>query len=68
MQYDASSSSAPIKYVSLNMTGGAKCVMTGEGRTSEVSACARFLAARVCSPWMEIFGCAKVVVMCVMIC
>jgi protein OS-9 len=37
IKYDASSASIPLKYVSHNMSGGAECVMTGQGRTTEVS-------------------------------
>ncbi|KAJ9504962.1 hypothetical protein QJQ45_021453 [Haematococcus lacustris] len=36
IKYDGSTASVPLVYVSHNMTGGAQCLLTGAGRTSEV--------------------------------
>lgn len=47
-QFDASSSSEPVKYVSHIMKDGAGCVMTGEGRTAEVSHFAAYIHACLC--------------------
>ncbi|GFH09851.1 PRKCSH domain-containing protein [Haematococcus lacustris] len=35
IKYDGSTGSVPLVYVSHNMTGGAQCLLTGAGRTSE---------------------------------